>query len=648
MFNILSLKGVYNMKKFKLKAGILAFVMCFNTGIFNTYADNVRDSEMLYHEISYEDELKEAYDNTDLGDLSSVTDNLMLPLSYGIHVSIRWESSDEKIVSADGEITNPSDKDGDKKVTLTATFTSNKTDKSLQKDFEITVKSLSTEEILKKEAAMTASYIDYILNDGYLLPDKKDIGITSDISWSVSEGEASITEDNTLVKTDKSSEREPVKLQAVLTNEGVSQTVDIDNIILLDKYAGYIMSFFGGNDDKKTVHLAYSYDGEHFFALNDGNTILKTKQSIKYQELRDPFIMRKKDGSFAVLATNSWRSTSIYLWDSENLTSFDNERTAVLSVKDVVGLSGFHTWAPECNYDRGTDTYTVYWSDPEADNNNGKTYYNTSSDLKTFSQPGILYSIEGTMIDASIKKYNGYYYMVYNDAYGDNDTGLGGKIIYMAKSASLTPGSFRQISGALSPAGTVSEGPFLFQNFKDKSWYVFYDHYSLHKFGSVKTSDITSDNWDYLGVSTTMPTENIRHGGVIAVTEKELNAIIDTYRKSEPVLSQIVTPDEITVFKDSKDYSLPKHISVILSDGQTVSKNVKWNESDINTSTEGRIVIKGEVSVDDAGEATNVSLTINVIKKPENNMITVIVIISVAVILTASISAIIIKRKKQE
>lgn len=145
-----------------------------------------------------------------------------------------------------------------------------------------------------------------------------------------------------------------------------------------------------------------------------------------------------------------------------------------------------------------------------------------------------------------------------------------------------------------------------------------------------------------------MPTENIRHGGVIAVTEKELNAIIDTYRKSEPVLSQIVTPDEITVFKDSKDYSLPKHISVILSDGQTVSKNVKWNESDINTSTEGRIVIKGEVSVDDAGEATNVSLTINVIKKPENNMITVIVIISAAVILTASISAIIIKRKKQE
>ena len=87
---------------------------------------------------------------------------------------------------------------------------------------------------------------------------------------------------------------------------------------------------------------------------------------------------------------------------------------------------------------------------------------------------------------------------------------------------------------------------------------------------------------------------------------------------------------------------------MILSDGQTVSKNVKWNEYDINTSTEGRIVIKGKVSIDDAGEATNVSLTINVIKKPENNMITVIVIISAAVILTASISAIIIKRKKQE
>lgn len=117
----------------------------------------------------------------------------------------------------------------------------------------------------------------------------------------------------------------------------------------------------------------------------------------------------------------------------------------------------------------------------------------------------------------------------------------------MAKSASLEPGSFRRISGAISPAGTVSEGPFLFENFKDGSWYVMYDHYSLHKFGVAKTADLKSDQWDYLGISNDMPTENIRHGGVVPVTEEELTAIIKAYRKGEPTCAQVLTPDAVTV-----------------------------------------------------------------------------------------------------
>lgn len=588
------------MKRRKAVTVVLAFTLAFCIDTLSVYGENIRNRDMKYHEMSYEDELKEAADELSLNSISDVTNDLILPSSYGIHISIDWQSSDESVISKNGHVCSPSLEDGNQTITLTAALTSTKISDTIEKTFEVTVKALSIDELLEKETAQVRSYMDYILTNGYQLPDKADIGISSELSWSVLSGAASI-KDGLLTKASNAANREPLILRATLKNQSYTKTVDVENLILLDEYAGYILSFFGGNDDKKTIHLAYSYDGEHFFALNDGNTILKTSNKrLNYQELRDPFIMRKKDGSFALLATNGWNSTSIYLWDSDNLTSFTNERTSVLSIKGTVGLSGFHTWAPECNYDPLTDTYTVYWSDPKADNGYGKTFYNTSKDLISFSEPGILYAAKGSMIDASIKKHNGYYYLVYNDAYGDNETGKGGKIIYMAKSASLEPGSFQQISGALSPAGTVSEGPFLFENFQDKSWMLMYDHYSLHKFGVSKTADLTSDDWDYLGVSHTMPTENIRHGGVIAVTEAELNAIIETYRKSEPVCAQILTPDAVTASVNTTTLQLPETVQVILTDGQKTSKPVTWDTSSIDTKKPGTYTAAGSVTLNAA------------------------------------------------
>lgn len=591
-----------NYKKYILAVSLALVLGCPGATV---RGENVRMREMNYHEMSYEEELQAAADSVENSLKSDteapLTDDMILPSSFGIHVSISWSSSDENVISPDGRIHIPPVDKGNQTASLTAVFTSTQTTKTIKKTFDVTIKALNTKELLAKEAAQVQSYLNYVLNDGYTLPDKSAIGITSDIQWSVVSGEAVIN-NQILSKTSSSSEREPLTLRATLTNGSATQTVDINHLVLLDEYAGYVMSFFGGNDDKKTVHLAYSYDGIHFFALNGGNTILKTSaKSIKYQELRDPFLMRKKDGSFAVLATNGWTSTSIYLWDSENLTSFENERTAVLSVKGTVGLSGFHTWAPECNYDPLTDTYTVYWSDPEAENDYGKTFYNTSKDLVQFSEPGILFAADGSMIDASIKKYNGYYYMVYNDAYGDNDTGNGGKIIYMAKSASLTPGSFKQVSGALSPAGTISEGPFLFEDFKDGSWYVMYDHYGLHKFGVAKTNDLAGDNWDYLGVSETMPTENIRHGGVIPVTGRELSAIINAYRTDEPVCAEVPAPSAVTVTatsdKNAAISALPKNISVTLTDGQKTSESVTWDTSAVNTAQAGTYTVSGKVTI---------------------------------------------------
>lgn len=179
-------------------------------------------------------------------------------------MSIQWESSDEKVIAVDGSVRSPSVAAGDKTVTLTAKLKSTMVKDTREKIFDITVKALTTEELLEKEAAMVRSYINYVLNDGYQLPDREEIGISSEISWSVRSGEAAI-EDGILKKTSGSAKREQLVLQATLKGQDGVKTVDVENLVLLDEYAGYIMSFFGGNDDKKTVHLAYSYDGDHLY-----------------------------------------------------------------------------------------------------------------------------------------------------------------------------------------------------------------------------------------------------------------------------------------------------------------------------------------------------------------------------------------------
>lgn len=526
-------RSVWMCRKGLLAMG-LVLAMAGSIGAGDAEKENVRKRDMLYREISYEDELTEAKNSIDLGDVSAVTKDLILPQSYGVHVNINWESSKERVISKAGKVTIPEEKEGDQKVTLTATLSSTMMDETESVMIEVTVKTLPEEEYLNVEAAKVQNYVDYILNDGELLPGQEDIGLACELSWNVVSGNAEI-EGGRLRKTEAAAEREPVVLEAELKKGSSKKTIILKNRLLLEKYEGYILSFFGGNDDRKSVHLAYSLDGINWEPLNNGETILTAEAMLKKkkEELRDPFIIRKKDGSFELLVTNGWTSDSVHLWDSPDLVTFENERTSVLSVEGSVGLSGRHVWAPECNYDPVTDEYTVYWSDPEAGDDNGNTYYNTTKDFLTFSEPGILYDRDITMIDASIKKYKGRYYMVYNDSYGDNETGKGGKIIYMAASDSLELGSFRQISGAISPAGIISEGPFLMEDFRTGEWYAMYDHYGLHKYGVSKTEDLESDAWEYLGISETMPTDNIRHGGALPVTEKELEQVIDAWGSEE-------------------------------------------------------------------------------------------------------------------
>lgn len=370
-------------------------------------------------------------------------------------------------------------------------------------------------------------YVDYIINDGYVLPTaqklKKKINIDADvqISWTIVSGEAEIV-DGCIVKKENSLERQPIELSAQIAVDGCSTEISFAHITLIDKYTAYILLHFGGNDKTEKIHMGYSRDGLNWKALNSGNAVFKPQ--IGNGRVRDPFAMRKKDGSFLVVASQGWDNPTIYFWDSENLVSFDNERLVAVAKAGVGGLTGLRAWAPEAIYDSVKDEYLVFWSDPFANDRCGATYANSTKDLVTVSEPFVLFDAGYRIIDATIEKCDGSYYIAFKDERAIQE---GGKVICFAKSDTLCAGTFKQFTGAVTEYPV--EGPILFKNNEKEQWYHYYDYFEEGKFGVSVTDDIDSGKWTFLGKSATMPTEYVRHGDVIPVTEKELERILSAY-----------------------------------------------------------------------------------------------------------------------
>lgn len=469
-------------------------------------------------------EVKEAADSVDLGSLADVYEDIELPVVTDNGVHITWKSSNSQFITNEGIVTSPSSEQGVQNVTLTATFKSDNGSATVTKTYTATLYPLTDARVLEQKADYVRRYVDYIINDGYELLTENELGC--DIRWELADadGRAEI-KDGKVVKTLISKERQPVKLKAILSKGNATKEVIVENVVLMDKYEGYILSFFGGNDNQQKLHLGYSYDGINWSSLNDGNSVLPT--TLGNGNVRDPFIMRKKDGSFGILATQGWDTSQIYLWDSQDLVKFENERLKTVTTSSVAGLTGRRAWAPEASYDPVNDEYIIYWSDPYANGNNGCIYGNTSADLVEFSEPFVMFDAGYQIIDANIIKHKGTYYMVFKDERGNNSDGGGGKHILMAQSDSLEPGSFVQYTGAIT--GAPVEGPFMFKVNGEEKWYHYYDYFNEHKFGVSSCTDLAGGEWTFLGKSETMPTDNVQHGGVVAVTKKELNRILAGY-----------------------------------------------------------------------------------------------------------------------
>ena len=282
----------------------------------------------------------------------------------------------------------------------------------------------------------------------------------------------------------------------------------------------YLFSYFKDNG-QDGLHLAFSRNGYHWNVLKNDQSFLTPKVS-NDKLMRDPCVIIGADNRFHMVWTVSWNGKGIGYASSDDLINWSEQQYIPVMEHEPEALN---CWAPEIFYDKGLDGYMIYWSttipgrfaqgDTMGDAKyNHRLYYTITRDFKTFSETRLLYDEGFNVIDATIQKTNGKYYMFLKDETKYPVK----KHIRIAASDSLT-GGYKLMSKPITPDWV--EGPTVTK--VDGYWVVFYDEYTRHHMGAVRSKDL--QNWEIITDSINFP-QGTRHGTVFKVKERILEKLL--------------------------------------------------------------------------------------------------------------------------
>jgi hypothetical protein len=275
------------------------------------------------------------------------------------------------------------------------------------------------------------------------------------------------------------------------------------------------------NNGQDGLHLASSRDGYTWTALKRDSTFLRPTVS-KDRLMRDPCILRGADGLFHMVWTVSWQDKGIGYASSKDLIHWSEQRFLPVMAQE----SGTrNTWAPEINYDPSTKTYLIYWAStitgkyPETQSKeengyNHRIYATSTKDFKTFTPTKLLYEPGFNVIDASIQPDGKRYVMFLKDETRE------------PVQKNLRVAFADKLAGPYGPASAPitgnywAEGPTAVK--LDAGWLVYFDKYREHKYGAIKSTDLT--HWTDVSDQIKLPA-GLRHGTIFRVSAKELTLL---------------------------------------------------------------------------------------------------------------------------
>ena len=315
----------------------------------------------------------------------------------------------------------------------------------------------------------------------------------------------------------------PLKITEHYTQMKKILVISLFSLISLASLAqkeAYLFCYFKGNG-LDGLHLASSMDGLHFTALKNDSSFLKPTVS-KDKLMRDPNILKGKDGYYHMVWTVSWQDKGIGYARSKDLIHWSEQQFIPVMAHEPTAMN---CWAPELQYDEKTQEYVIFWATTIPDRfvskeegkgdgkYNHRMYSVSTKDFKTFSPTKLFYDPDFNVIDATIVKDKDQYVMFLKD-----ETKFPvQKNIKIAYSKSLS----EPFSAASAPISTNwVEGPTAIKI--GNEWIVYYDQYTRHKMGAIKSSDLKT--WTDISDSISFP-KGTRHGTIFKVSKKELKKL---------------------------------------------------------------------------------------------------------------------------
>lgn len=292
--------------------------------------------------------------------------------------------------------------------------------------------------------------------------------------------------------------------------------------------------FIGEQPMGEQIYFSLSKDGLHWEDLHGGSPVICSK--VGECGLRDPFMIRKEDGSgFVIIATdlciangNGWTaavtegSRCLAVMESEDLVHWTEPVLREVSVPEA-GC----TWAPEAIYDRQQGNYLVFWASMvqlEGDcEPKQRIYCSRTEDFHSFTAAEVFLERDNDVIDSTMVYDDGIYYRFSKDeTEKDIRTDCG---------TALDRASFRDISVPALEAINGVEGPEIYYLEERKQWCLILDRFASRKgymplvCDSLRTMKFTPLGEDEFDMGKSMK----RHGSVIAISQEEYRRMSEAF-----------------------------------------------------------------------------------------------------------------------
>lgn len=311
----------------------------------------------------------------------------------------------------------------------------------------------------------------------------------------------------------------------------------------------YLFSYFIGNGEDG-LHLAYSYDGLKWTALNNEKTYL-TPMVGKDRLMRDPSICQGPDGSFHMVWTSSWTDRIIGYASSKDLIHWNEQKAIPVMMHEP---TAHNCWAPELFYDEPSQTYYIFWattipgrhkevktSDSEKGLNH-RIYFVTTKDFKTFSETKLFFNPDFCVIDAVIAKdpiHHNLLMVVKNENSNPPE-----KNLRITRTKDIRKGFPTKVSAPIT-GDYWAEGPSpLFVN---GYMYVYFDKYRDHHYGAVRSKD--GKHWEDVSELISFP-QGTRHGTAFQVEPAVVDNLLRT-RYYNPIIADNIADPSISKFGDT-------------------------------------------------------------------------------------------------